>query len=308
MAEGCNLYLTLSDIDKIEAARDIGQKTDPSKISRELLKCSLKNDRQKFTEVLSNKNHPAYQTAKELLIKALGEGKVTQEEENRLTSALRLVLKDHPNPQGLFEKPPTHRGPGSTPINHPYEMLCTAALIQKEVTTSLGNILKIYPTDVLGFGQKEAANYALSTAKRGTIESDIKIDREDTIIGIDAKYTKEREYKVLPGLGKELNGVRKAISDGQLNEFYFVTNVHFSSDFKKTVDDTNIKIIKDWAESSNEIYKDFKNLTKVEKEVVGVSDMIINLDFHNDRETINRLVQKHGIPQIGICERVNYNE
>lgn len=308
MAEGCNLYLTLSDIDKIEAARDIDQKADPSKISRELLKCSLKNDRQKFTEVLSNKNHPAYKTAKELLIKALGEGKVTQEEENRLTSALRLVLKDHPNPQGLFEKPPTHRGPGSTPINHPYEMLCTAALIQKEVTTSLGNILKIYTTDVLGFGQKEAANYALSTAKKGTIESDIKIDREDTIIGIDAKYTKEREYKVLPGLTRELNGVRKVISDGQLSEFYFVTNVQFSTKFKEMVDNTNIEIVKDWVKSNDKIYKDFKDITNAEKEIIGVSDMIKKLDFHNDRETINRLVQKHGIPQIGICECVNYNE
>src|SRR3972149_3763863 len=137
MAEGCNLHLTRSDVNKIEVARNIGEKVDAQNISRELLKCSLKNNSQEFMRTLKDKNHPAYKPAKELLIKALGEGQVSGEEENKLPDALHLILKDHPNPQGLFEKPPIHRGPGSTAMSHPYELLCTAALIQKEVVTSL---------------------------------------------------------------------------------------------------------------------------------------------------------------------------
>ena len=306
MAEGCNLHLTLSDVNKIEAARNIGEKVDAQNISRELLKCSLKNNSQEIMRVLNDKNHPAYKTAKELLIKALGEGRVTKEEANKLSDALYLILKDHPNPQGLFEKPPVHRGPGSDPMSHPYELLCTAALIQKEVTTSLGNSLKIYSTDRIDFGEKFASSYALSTKKKNTGESDILIGRGAKEIGIDAKYTKGSIYGVKPDLLGQLDKIRSAFSDDQLHEFYFVTNAQFHSDFKEMVDNANAKIIQDCAKENNRIYKDFKDITKVEKEKVDVLEMIRNLDFHNDRKQINKLTQKHDIPQIGICERVNF--
>lgn len=305
MAEGCNLHLTLLDVNKIEAARNIGEKVDAQNISRELLKCSLKNNSQKFMRVLNDKNHPAYKTAKELLIKALGEGQVTKEEENKLPDTLHLILKDHPNPQGLFEKPPVHRGPGSDPMGHPYELLSAAALIQKEVVTSLGNFLKIYPTDRIDFGEKFASSYALSTKKKGTGESDILIGRGAKEIGIDAKYTKGT-YTVKSDFPRQLNGIRNAFFDRQLDEFYFVTNAQFSSDFNEMVDNTNAKIIQDWVEHNNEIYKDFKDITTDEKEIVDASEIIRNLDFHKDRKEINKLTQKYNIPQIGICARVNF--
>lgn len=306
MAEGCNLHSTLSDVNKIEAARNIGEKVDAQNISRELLKCSLKNNSQEFMRVLNDKKHPAYKTAKELLIKALGEGQVTKEEENKLPDALHLILKDHPNPQGLFEKPPVHRGPGSDPMSHPYELLCAAALIQKEVVTSLGNSLKIYPEDRIDFGEKFASSYGLSTKKKGTGESDILIGRGAKEIGIDAKYTKGSEYRVKPDFPRQLDAIRSAFSDNQLQEFFLVTNAQFHSDFKEMVDNTNAKIIQDWAKGNNRIYKDFKDIPTYEKEIVDASLMIRNLDFHNDREKINKLVQKHDIPQIGICEHVNF--
>lgn len=311
MAEGCNLHLTLSDVNKIEATRNIGEEVDAKKaknISRELLKCSLKNNSQEFRRVLNDKNHPAYKTAKELLIKALGEGRVTKEEENKLPDALHLILKDHPNPQGLFEEPPVHRGPGSDPMSHPYELLCTAALIQKEVVTSLGNSLKIDPKDRIDFGEKFASHYALSTKKKNTGESDFLIYKEAKEIGIDAKYTKGSKYTVKPDFPRQLDAIRSAFSDAQLHEFYFVTNAQFHSDFKKMVDNTNAKIIQDRAKANNEIYKDFKDITTDEKEIVDALEIIRNLDFYNDgdRKTINELVQKHDIPQIGICEHVNF--
>lgn len=256
--------------------------------------------------VLNDKNHPSYKTAKELLIKALGEGQVTKEEENKLPAALHLILKDHPNPQGLFEKPPTHRGPGSTAMSHPYELLCTAALIQKEVLTSLGNSLKIYSTDRIDFGEKFASHYALSTKKKNTGESDLLIYKGAKEIGIDAKYTKGSEYKEKPDFPRQLDAIRSAFSDKQLHEFYLITNAQFHSDFKEMVDNTNAEIIQDCAKENNRIYKDFKDITKVEKEKVDVLEMIRNLDFHKDREEINKLTQKYDIPQIGICERVNF--
>lgn len=306
MAEGCNLHLTLSDVNKIEAARNIGEKADAQNISRELLKCSLKNNVQEFRRVLNDKNHLAYKTAKELLIKALGEGTVTKEEENKLPAALHLILRDHPNPQGLFEKPPVHRGPGSDPMSHPYELLCAASLIQKEVATSLGNSLKIYSTDRRDFGEKAASLFSLSTKKKNTGESDILIGRGAKEIGIDAKYTKGSVYGEKPETPRQLNGIRNAFFDRQLHEFYFVTNAQFSSRFKEMVDDTNAKIIQDWAEHNNQIYKDFKDITTIEKKIVDASEIIRNLDFHEDRKEINKLTQKYDIPQIGICERVNF--
>jgi hypothetical protein len=308
MAEGCNLHLTLSDVNKIEAARNIGERVDAKNISRELLKCSLKNNVQEFRRVLNDKNHLAYKTVKELLIKALGEGKITKEEEDKLPDALHLILKDHPNPQGLFEAPPVHRGPGSDPMSHPYELLCAAALIQREVPTSLGNSLKIYSEDRIDFGEKFASHYALSTKKKGTGESDILIYRkeEKKEIGIDAKYTKGSIYDVKLDLPRQLNAIKSAFSDKQLDEFYFITNVQFDSDFKKMVDNTNAKIIRDWAEHNNQIYKDFKDITTDKKEIADASEIIRNLDFHNHRKEINELTEKYDIPQIGICERVNF--
>lgn len=308
MADGCNLYFTKKDLEQVEKSLKVGVQPDEVKIARNILNSNLKNNVDDFKGILANPDDPKHRIVQILLVNSLGKNKVTKTEENLLPSALHTVLKDHPNPQGLFEKPPVHRGPGSDPMRHPYELLCAAAIIQKEVVTSLGNSLKIYPTDRIDFGEKFASSYALSTKKKGTGESDILIGRGAKEIGIDAKYTKELIYGVKPDLPGQLNKIRSAFPDGQLHEFYFITNAQFHPDFKKMVDNTNAKIIQDWAKGNNRIYKDFKDITTDEEEIADASEMIRNLDFHSDREEINKLTQKYDIPQIGICERVNFEK
>ena len=307
MAEGCNLHLTRSDIKQVEEAINIGQKADTSKIARDLLNTTLKNDRQEFMNVLHDKNYPSHKLTQNILVKSLGENKVTKQEENRLTGALHTVLKDHPNPQGLFDKPPEYRGPGAEEMNHPYELLSTAALIQKEITTSLGNKLKIYPTDRLDFGQKFASHYALSTRKKGTIEADTRIDRGSKVIGIDAKYSKGFVYNLFPETERQLKGIQNNFRDGQLQEFYFITNGVFHPNFKDKVNEYNQKIFKDRANENRAIYKDYKHLSKAEKDELP-PESVLDIDFEKNSDVVNELVKKYEIRQIGMCEHVNYEE
>ncbi len=307
MAEGCNLHLTRSDIKQVKEAMNIGQKTDTSKIARDLLNTILKNDRQEFMNVLHNKNHPSSKLIQNLLVKSLGENKVTKQEENRLTGALHTILEDHPNPQGLFDKPPKYRGPGSEEMNHPYELLSTAVLIQKEITTSLGNKLRIYPTDRLDFGQKFASHYALPTIKKSTIEADTRVGRDSKVIGIDAKYSKDFVYNLFPGTERQLKGIQNNFRDEQFQEFYFITNGEFHPDFKNRVDEYNQKIFKDWANENKTIYKDYEYLSKAEKDKLP-PESVLDIDFGKNSVIVDKLVKKYEIPQIGMCEHVNYEE
>lgn len=312
MAEGCNLYLTRSDIKQVKKAVDVGQKTEVSKISREILNATFKNERQKFMNVLSNKNHPSHKLTKELLVKSLGEDKVTKSEENRLTDALYTVLKNHPNPQGLFKNPPKYRGPGADAMSHPYELLSTAAIIQNEVPTSLGTKLKIYLTDRVDFGQKLAAKYALSSRKEGTIEADtlieIKRPSERGIIAIDSKYTKGSTYGLKPDSDRQFKGIKNAFNDGQLKEFYFVTNAEFNKDFKDKVDDYNIQIFKEEAERDNKLFKEFENHLIKEERKGYIQEDFKDAYFKNNIDLLNEITQKYKIPQIGLCEKVNYEK
>lgn len=322
MAEGCNLYNTYSNYKQIEGTIKIGPESEAKEIARnsasDLLKIALETHRSEFIKSLNDKNHPYYELTKDLLIKSLGENKVKKHEEDKLPSALHTILKDHPDPQGLFIKPPKHRGPGSTKMSHPYELLSSAALTQREVTSSLGNKLKIYPSDRLHFGQKFASNYALSTRNKNTFEADTIIQRgnfvdgSSKIIGIDAKYTAKSAYEMIeksdtePDLVRQLKGIQKGFWDKQLDEFYFVSNVKFGGKFKTLVNDYNYKIFKDNIKEFRKSYKD-KNTSQMEIDALPHKDELY-IDFQKDEKKIKELVDKYGIPQIGLCENVNYEE
>jgi len=305
MAEGCNLHLTRPDIKQVKDAINIGQKTDTGKIARDLLNTTLTNDQQEFMKVLRDKNHPYHKLTQNLLVNSLGKDKVTKQEENRLPRALLTVLKDHHNPHGLFGKPQKYRGPGAEEMKHPYELLSTAALIQKEVTTSLGNKLKISPSDRLDFGQKFAAHYALPTIKKGTIEADTLVGRGSKLIGIDAKYSKSSLYTNIEE--RQFKGIRNSFIDGQLQEFYFITNGVFNQKFKDTVSEYNQKIFKDWANEYRTIYRAYNYFSKKEKAELPPEN-VLDIDFEKNGEVVNKLVKKYKIPQIGMCEHVNYEE
>lgn len=316
MADGCNLHLIPKDAHQMEDTRKIGRIEEAKKASRDMasnvLKSRLNNNRDEFLKILYDKNHIQFNLVKELLIKSLSEGvtsRVSNQEENKLPGALYTVLADHHNPPGLFEKAPTARGPGSKKMSHPYELLSTAALIRKEATSSIGKKLRIYPTDKLGFGLKFANDYALTTKGENTFEADTLLYRDpNKVIGIDAKYTKSHSVRVKYGKNStenELSGIQKGFRDGQLHEFYFVSNVEFHYKFKELVEKYNQEIFKS---ELKELRKSHKYaFTDAEKSALPPKDKLY-IDFNKDREKVNELITKYDIPQIGICEYVNYEE
>jgi hypothetical protein len=303
MAEGCNLYSTRSDIKQLKDARNIGQKPGIGEIARDILNTTLTNDRQEFMNVLRDKNHPHHKITQNLLVNSLGKDKVTKQEENRLPEALLTVLKDHHNPHGLFAKPQKYRGPGAEEMKHPYELLSTAALIQREVPTSLGNKLKIYSSDRLDFGQKFASHYALTTRKKDTFEADTLVGRGSKLIGIDGKYTNSYSYGVITE--RQLKSIRSGFNDGQIQEFYFVTNKQFTSGFKGWVEFYNFQIIKEKSYKNQSLEKEFKSL---EIELSGNRGDIQNEILKKNDSNLKKLSRKYHIPQIGMCEHVNYEE
>ncbi len=279
--------------------------------ARNIMNNMLKNNVDDLKGILSNPNDPGHRIVQILLENSLGKNKVTKTEENLLPSALHTVLKDHPNPQGLFDAPPEYRGPGADPMSHPYELLYTAALIQKEVSTSLGKNLKIYSTDRIDFGQKAASNFALSTRKKGTIESDTLIHRGyDAPIGIDGKYSKDSSYGLKPDTVRQLEGISKAFGDGQLKEFYFVSNVKFKQGFKDKVEEYNFKILENKANDNKSLYNELEKLINDEKNKLPNKD-VPKINLIKDNKELNKelkvLARKYEIPQIGLCEDVKYD-
>ena len=309
MAEGCNLPTTKDDFKQIQNSLEKGLSTDQRKFASSLLRSIQKNNIKELMLSLNDPENINYQLVNKALVKSFGEGKVSPHHEAKLNKALYTILKDHPNPQGLFEKPPRHRGPGSTSVDHPYEVLSAAALVQKKFNSSTGHTLKIYKTDRLDLGQKSPSTHVLSTVKKNTIESDILINRDRgvlvgaDVIGIDAKYSKGTTYDSTNGLTRQLDGIKNSLKDGSLTEFHFVTNVKFSTGFKRMVDDANLDLIANALNNNKSLYNDIKNLTKDEKDTVNAIELIAKLNFEKDREQINNLL-KDRVPQIGYCEKV----
>lgn len=283
--------------------------------ARNIMNNILKNNVDDLKGILSSPNDPGHKILQELLEKTLSHGQLTRDDELKLAPALRTVLDFQKNPQGLFENPPTHRGPGADSMKHGGELLTTAAIIQKGgVYTSLGNKLKIYKTDIVGFGQKFASKYAVSTLKKGTIEADTLIERGKNIfgsfdvIGIDTKYTRtSNTYSVKPGFDRQLTGIKNCFRDGSLQEFYFVSNVKFHPDFKNKVEEYNIEIFKDRLRRDNELKKEFGRYLTDEERKYYIPEEFEKFDFKEDIQALREASKTYGVPQIGLCEDVKYD-
>lgn len=312
MAEGCNLPASKEDIEQIEESLNKGIETDRRKFASSSLKNIYEHNSEGLLKSLSDPKNIGYKPLNQLLKKAFGEGKVTVEEESKLNFALYLILKDHHNPQGLFEKPPVHRGPGSTSVDHPYEILCAAALMQNKFMSSNGHSLTIRKTDRIDLGQKSPSNNILSTTKKNTIESDILISRDKglidgyDVIGIDAKYSKNGNYSSTKDLARQLKGIKNSLNDGSLQEFYFATNGKFSSQFKNEIFEVNRCIIKEAIVENREFYKDVRYVTKPENESISAAELAGSIDFEKYKDKINELI-KDKLPQIGFCEGVSFS-
>lgn len=313
MSEGCNLPTTNEDFRQIKDSLEKGLPREQRKFASSLLRGFQKNNFEDFKNSLYNQEDKHFEMINDTLVKSFGSGKVSEVEEKQLNSALYTILKEHPNPQGLFEKPPKHRGPGSTSVDHPYEVLCAAAIVQNRIFNNIkssnGRNLMIYSTDRVDLGQKSPSLNILSTRKKNTIESDILIQRPRAIgydvIGLDAKYSKGTTYNTTDGLDRQLKGIKSSLSDHSLTEFHFVTNKFFSPKFKEMIDNANRELIADALTKNNELYDDLRIITKEENNSIKAIELASKLDFVKDRNEINQLT-KDRVPQIGYCEKINF--
>lgn len=321
MSEGCNLIFTEKDLQQVEKSLIVEKPSERGQKARNILNGRLRNNVDDLIKILSLPPDPLigltgderYKVVKELLIDSFGRGKVYSDQESKLPSALKTLLKFQKDPSGLFDAPPKQRGPGAEPMKHPYELLSTSAIIQKGkqgVTSSLGTKLKIYPTDRIDFGAKYPARYALQTKKIGTIEADTIIERKSGLeikkIGIDAKYTKSNSYGSVSHLSRQLDGIQHCFRDGNLHEFHFVTNKQFSPKFKEMVAQKNIDVFKDRMEKDANIRRESAKYLTVEEKNSNIPKKVTDLDLKDNPSILNELAKKYDVPQIGMSEKVNY--
>jgi hypothetical protein len=317
MADGCNLYFTEKDLEKVEESLYKGSQFEDVKTASNILNGRLKNDVDDFKVILADPHDPRHEIVQQLLEKSLSNGKLTKNDEWKLPKALKTVLDIQKNPQGLFERIPKYRGAGSSKMQHGGELLTTAAIIQKGgIPSSSGKKLYIdNTTDKINFGQKLPSKYVSLNKNKDTIEADTYIERDKGIlrgvdvIGIDTKYSKSSSnfsIKDRAKFEKQLNGIQNCFRDGNLQEFYFVSNVKFSGSFKDTVQEYNIKIFKERLSEDSEMRNEFgRYLSSKEKETY-IPKEFEKFDFAQNPDSLKEIARKYDVPQIGICEEVTY--
>jgi len=340
------LIFTEKDLQQVEKSLAVEKESEKGQRARNILNGTLKNNVNDLIQILSRPDtitgitgDERYNVVKELLIDSLGRGKVFIEQENKLPSALKTLLKFQKDPSGLFDAPPKHRGPGAEPMKHPYELLSTSAIIQKGqqgVNSSLSQTLRIYPTDRIDFGAKLPSKYGLSTKKLNTIEADTIIARKSglidmKLIGIDAKYSKSGSYSYVSD--RQLEGIKSAFRDGSLDQFHFITNQAFTSGFKNAVEKANIDILQNRMKKDISMYKEVKNYLSMQEKKLNsympkiniLNDISLKVNKageskdHNrsinkkigeiltkNKKVMNKIASKYNVSQIGISEKVNY--
>lgn len=308
---GCVLIMT--EDDHRQALAD--SRKPASKSHRDEVRTALNRaSSQTLLKILEDPKHRAYQSVSHLLEKAVGT-KMGQAERSKLPEAFALILRDHPDAMGVFQKAPAHYGPGATPVSHHYEILGTAALKLGAKPTMLGRELHIATNDRVDFGMKLSKGYA-QPRRFGTIEADQLIHRPGImgkVFGIDEKHS-ERGKRGVPDKGdfqRQLDGIRTGFQDDKLHEFYFVTNGVFAEDFKTMVMKENLRIAKDWAKETNRLYFsgergiDRTCLTEEEKKSIPPGRIDEKL-FNEYNEEVKSFIGKYEISQIDICEHVKY--
>jgi len=250
-------------------------------------------------DVLADPKHPSHRATHAALAHVLGgKAKMTTKEFNALPDAARLVFEKYPKAYGLFEAVPKYRGKGSSPIHQHYELLSAAALMTQPAKSKSGKILSIdVLRDKVDFGAKFPRETGIFGAKSRTIEADVLVYRPPTIldpvgreIAIDAKHTLNETYSNVPH--EQLKGIRQGFNLGKFDEFYFVTNKAFGGEFVREVQHTNVELVHDFIQQSNwQIPPELGTLERFDEE---------------HRFAIEKFVEVNGVPQIEMCEYVNY--
>lgn len=270
----------------------------------------------RMSDILSDPKHRAHAALSGMLAKSIGAERMTDEELRRVPEVFQTILKHHPDAMGLFEKVPAHRGPGSSPVQHHYEVFSAAAMMQKCYQTASGKQLAIAPMDRLDFGVKFAKGYG-QPYRHGTIEADILIHKQtpfglnDKAIAIDAKHSSTGNYGITKGLDRELEGIRTGFRDGKFDEFCFVTNGRFGERFVEMVKDANLKVARDYARIHNRLYQDEKKgihkayLTEEERRNIPAGKVDESL-FDRHSAQVVAFVRTYDVSQIDICQHVKF--
>ncbi len=190
-------------------------------------------------------------------------------------------------------------------------MLTAAALVKNKcLISSDGKKLNLYNTDRIDFGDKSPLNYTFSSAKRNTVEGDVIITRSNgDKVGIDSKYTKETSFRPRDWeeFERELKGVQNNFRSGNLQGFYFASNVPFSESFKNMVNSYNIKIFEDRMKSDTSLGNEAAKNLNANEEKHYIPHEIGRIDFIKNPEAFRETIRNSpGVPQIGLCEKVNF--
>jgi len=317
---GCTLNHTAKD--HRQAMKSIGAGKGSAKTldkeRREKIRAALnKSSSGTLLSILKDPHHPAYRSVSNLLVKSVkSTSRMTNSEQQKLPEAFRAILEKQSNAMGLFETAPSHRGPGSTSVQHHYEIFSAAALTKRVYNTASGKTLSIQPGDRIDFGIKFSKGYA-QPKRYGTIEADILINKSSIMssktVAIDAKFSETGRYGVKDrgDLQRQLDGIRTGLRDGKVNEFCFVTNGEFGQGFKEMVKNENLRIARDWAKENNILYHDEKHgipkeyLTGEERESIPPGKIPENF-FSEFNEHTKEFVDKYKIQQIDLCEHLKY--
>lgn len=313
---GCTLNYTRKD--HMQAMQSLSRKTIPinpmSKESRGKARNTLRKTSSKtLSKILSDRNNPAYQAASKMLVSAMN-SRMTDREKEKLPEAFSVVLDKQPNAMGLLEKTPAHRGPGSSAVQHHYEIFSAAALIKNKYTTVSGKVLSVSAGNRVDFGIKFASGYA-QPRRYGTIEADLLVNKSSFMnekkVAIDCKFSETGKFGAKGDLQRELNGIRTGFRDGKIDEFYFVTNGTFGDTFKEMVNRENREIARDYAARHNRLYEDEKRgidrdyLTEKEVKAIPPGKVPASL-FREDKERVKEFVNAYNVPQIDMCQNVKY--
>jgi len=270
----------------------------------------------RIIRILEHPESKAYPALARLLANSVNAKHMTDKELKKVPEVFNTILKRQPDAMGLFEKPPAHRGPGSSPVQHHYEVFSAAAMMQKTFRTMSGKPMTINMRDRIDFGVKFAAGYG-QPVRYGTIEADILIHKNsplglsDRTVAIDAKHSKTGSYGITEGLDRELAGIRVGLRDGKFDEFCFMTNGEFGGKFKNMVQKANREIARDYARTHNLLHANetsgVERIHLTREELKSTPQGKINEKlFDSNTPQVNRFIKKHEVPQVDLCQYVKF--
>lgn len=318
---GCTLNYTVED--HRQAIKHWGHRVTAevpvTRAQRERIRGGLQRaSAENMVRILSNAKNPAYPALSGMVAKAIRAEQLADHDLSKVPTAIKTILRHSPDAMGLFEKAPLRRGTGSSPVQHPYEALCAAALIQRPFYSTSGRLLCIDILDRMDFGLKFAADHA-HPKRYGTVEADLLIEKRTTLalndktIAVDAKYSKTGRFGAKDDFDRELAGFSKALLDGQVDEVYFVTNGVFGRDFEKKVETANVELARKWAETHNRLYQEGKHtidrdqMTREEKKSTPLGKIDLSA-FEQPGEKLAAFIRKYNVPQIDMCTHVDVVE